>query len=133
MGRSILPLVLLSWWPLAVPGQVSAAGMQCCCCWHTVDAALTVRSDAASFPHYGSHPHTTSYDDSPFPIKAPIFKLQRKRYIDIWSPWPLHSSAASFHLTASQLKSPISGLNIGRSISRPDGTEVPQLNILKQK
>lgn len=32
-----------------------------------------------------------------------------------------------------QLKPHISALNMGRSILRLEGTEVPQLNILKQK
>lgn len=99
----------------------------------TADAALMVRSDAASFPRCGSHPPTASYDDAPFPMKVPIFKLQREGYTDVCSPGPLHSSAPSLCLTASSPTLPGSGLNIGRSISRHDGTEAPQLNILKQK
>lgn len=133
MGRFILLLILHSWWPFPVPGQVSAARTLCCCCWHTFEAALMIRSDAASFRCCGSHPHAASYHDSPFPIKVPIFKLKRKGYIGIWSPWPLHSFAASPCLTASQPKPLISGLNIG-SISRPDGTEkCINLTILSKK
>lgn len=56
--------------PLPVPGLVSAAGMLCSYCWHT---AVMVRSNAASFPHCGSHPCVTSHNDVPFPIEVPIF------------------------------------------------------------
>lgn len=88
--------------------------------------ALMVRSDAASFPCYGSHPHTVSHGDFPFPIKVPIFKLRRKGYIGVCSPWPL--DCFSLPLSQSSLF-----LDVGRSVLSPYGSEVPQVNVLKQK